>query len=339
MSWTNQATSSMADFFTKLDTFLSGTPGWTTHNTAFASGEWGARKTPSGIDIGIAAQWDTGAPDHVGIYHFHGAVYNSGNSPWAQNDDSGNGAASTSDGSLVAQRFAGITDAPVQFWCFEDDHYFHCVVEWTFSGASVYTHFGGGYLDKFNDWDGGEYVYGGRAQLGTSSDVALLPGSTNLLDGVLNGGSMQLNAATIHMENMADQVAGGKYAVAMGNHASGSLGNDRQGAPKARLHVASGFRGGPGVMAWGQFTGTLAAGLLPGYPILAFHWNRTNDHVYPLGVMKDVAGISIKNYTPGQELTVGSDTWIVFPSFKKWISGSLSGTTGHQGIMYKKITT
>jgi len=340
MSFTNQNVSSMVDLITKLDTFLAGTPGWTTHNTAFASGEWAARKTPSGIDIGFASQWDTAAPSALGIYHFHGGAYNSGNSPWDQNDDSGNGAASTTDATILGARFAGITDTPVQFWCFEDDHYFHVVVEWTFSGSLVYSHFGAGYLDKFNDWDGGEYVYGGRANLGTASDAAVLQFSYNLLDGLAFGGTMQLHAATIHMENMADQVAGGKYAVQLGNHSSGSLGNDRQTVPKARIHAAGGFRAGPGDMNWGQFAGTLAAGLLPAYPILTFHWNRTNGHVYgPLGVVKDVGGINIKNYVAGQELTISSDTWIVFPSFKKWISGSKSGTTLHQGMMYKKITT
>lgn len=150
---------------------------------------------------------------------------------------------------------------------------------------------------------------------------------------------MELNAATIHMEGFANQVAGGKYAVSMGNQASGSLGNDRQSTPKARIHVVGGYRAGPGVTNWGQYSGTLAAGLLPGYPMNFFHWDRVGDDVYgPLGTMKDVAGINIKNYTPGQELTIGADTWIVFPSFKKWISGSKSGTTLHQGIMYKKIT-
>lgn len=330
----------MVDLIGKLNTFLKGTPGWTTHEANFAGGEWAARKTPAGIDIGIATQWDTAGPNHLGIYQWHGAAYNTGNAPWAQNDDSGNGAASTSNASLVLQRFAGISDSPEKLWVFEDDHYFHAVVRWPFSGSDVYTHFGAGILDKYNDWTGGEYVYGGRAQLGTASDVAILAGSTNILDGIVNGATMELNAATIRMESMADQVAGGKYAVHMGNQGSGSLGNDRQSSPKARIHTAGGFRAGPGVSAWGQFAGTLAAGLLPGYPFNVFHWNRTTGNVHgPLGVVKDVRGINIKNYTVGQELNIGGDIWIVFPSFKKWVSGSLSGTTGYQGIMYKKITS
>lgn len=339
--FTNPTTSSMVNLITLLDTFLGTTVGtWTTHNTAFGSGEWAARKTPAGIDIGIAAQWDTAAPLFLGLYQWHNAAYNNGVSPWQQTDDSGNGAASTSDAALGLARYAAISDAPTQLWVFEDDHYFHCVVEWTFSGELTYTHFGAGMLDKYNDWTGGEYVYGHRTQTGVASDAAVLAGSTNLFDGILNGGTMELFAATLHIEGMADQVAGGKYAVNMGEQGAGSLGNDRQAAPKARIHTVGGFRAGPGVAAWGQFAGTLAAGLLPGYPLNIWYLNRVNGHTYgPLGAMKDVRGVSIKNFVAGQEVTIGGDTWVVFPSFKKWISGSKSGTSGHQGIMYKKVTT
>lgn len=341
MSQLNGVTAtSVADLISQLNTFIAATPAWTTVHNA-AGGEWSARKTPAGIDIAIATQWDTGDPQFLGIYQWLNAVYNAGADPWAQTDDSGNGAASTSNATLVTQRFAGLDEVnDMRLWVFEDDHYFHAVVEWTFSGSLVYTHFGAGYLDKYNDWTGGEYVYGGRAQLGTASDAAILAASTNILDGILNGANMELNAATLHIEGMDDQVAGGKYAVNMGAQGAGSLGNDRQAAPKARIHTVGGFRAGPGVMNFGQFAGTLAAGLLPIYSFNITYLNRVTGNAHgPLGVVKDIGGINIKNYVGGQELTIGSDTWVVFPSFKKWISGSKSGTTGHQGIAYKKITT
>jgi hypothetical protein len=56
--------------------------------------------------------------------------------------------------------------------------------------------------------------------------------------------------------------------------------------------------------------------------------------------MKDVRGVSIRNYVGGQELTVGADTWIVFPTREKWPgSGAYTAKSGFQGIAYKKITT
>ena len=89
MSYTNQLTTNLADLISKLNTFLSGVPGWTTHHVP-ANGEFAARKTGVGFDIGFASQWDTASPDYLGIYQWHGAAYNPAFSPWDQNDDSGN---------------------------------------------------------------------------------------------------------------------------------------------------------------------------------------------------------------------------------------------------------
>lgn len=339
MSYTNQTTTNLADLISKLNTFLSGTPGWTTHHNA-AGGEFAARKTAAGVDIGFASQWDTGSPNSLGIYQFYNAAYNSGLSPWAQTNDSGNGAASTSEASLIASRSVVITNTPVQFWCFEDDNYFHVVVQ---VDADEYAHFGAGVLDKFNDYTGGEYVYGHRNSSGTSAP-ALSINSTVLLDGILASSSPgnETYAATIHLEGLANQVASGKYAVCMGNHGSANLGNDRQAAPKARLHVNGGFRAGFFPFLFGQFPGSVQRGLLPMYPITPVYWDRTTDHFHgPLGMLKDVRGLNIRDFAAGDEVTIGSDTWTVFPTAKKALTdaGTGAGFTEYQGIAYKKVTT
>lgn len=338
MAYTNQSTSSLADFISKLNTFLS-TNGWTTHHSA-ANGEFAARKTASGVDVAFASQWDTTTPDNLGIYQWVGAAYNSGVSPWQQTDDSGNGAASTSNASLGGQRFANIGNTPVQFWCFEEDYYFHVVVQ---INTTDYVHFGAGALALYNDWTGGEYVYGHRQQTGPNTSVAVLDGTTLLLDGLCKDGTdpssgMELFAATIHCESLPNQVAGGKYAVSMGNQGSSNLGNDRQTTPKARVHFTGGMRAGPGVLAWGQFYGNVASGLLPGYPLNTFYFDRSTGDAYgPMGRVKDVRGMSIRDYVAGQEITVGSDTWVIFPAHRRY-EGTLTNSSGYQGIIYKKIT-
>jgi hypothetical protein len=345
MSYINEQTTSIVDLLGKLDTFLSGTPGWTVDFSGAmqTAGEFGARKTPSGIDIGFAMQWDTGTPDNVGTYHFHGAAYNTGNAPYAQNDDSGNGAASTSNATLDTARRVEMTADPLQYWAFEDDHYFHVVVE---AATGFYMHFGAGMMEKFGDWTGGEYVYASRQETNFSTDVGIKNGTTHLLDGLAaDAGAPQPTAmepycATIHCESLPGQVAGGKYAVHMGLQGSGDLGNDRQSVPKGREHFTWGYRAGPYARLLSRFDGSDLSGHLPMYPIVSAYWRRgTNDLYGPMGYMKDVRGVSIRNYVPGQELTIGGDTWMIFPSYRKWVSGSHSNFSDHQAIAYKKVTT
>jgi hypothetical protein len=338
MAFTNQTTTSLADLISKLNTFLS-TNGWTTHHVP-ASGEFAARKTATGVDVALATQWDTTSPSTLGIYQWQGAAYNSGSSPWAQNNDSGNGAASTSNATLGTSRSVGLGNTPIQFWCFEEDYYFHVVVE---TSAGTFQHFGAGNLDKFNDFTGGDYVYGQRQHTTFASRPAVTVNTSCLLDGLVAGTNLELYAATVHLTGMLNQPSGGLYGVVMGAQGAANLGNDRQTVAKGRVHLPGGFRGGFGVLNWGIFPGDIAAGLLPGYPVVIMHkdvlgGSATNDFEGPLGRMKDVRGMSIENYAGGDELTIGGDTWIIFPSYKKWVSGGVSGTTGYQGIIYKKIT-
>lgn len=346
MSYTNQTTTNLADLISKLNTFLSGTPGWTTHHNP-GSGEFAARKTDgSTYDICFASKWDTATPGNLGIYQWIGGAYNSGVNPWEQTDDSGNGAASGTNSVLDDARFANITNTPAQFWCFEDDHYFHCVVQ--LADTVNYVHFGAGLLDKFNDWTGGEYVYGHRKDTNFSNASAMTVGnSTVALDGLLANTSpglvsgAELYAATIHAEGLAGQGGSELWCVSMGNQSSANLGNDRQGSPQPRRHWTGGMRGGSWALDFGQFRGTLARGLCPMYPLVSMYWRRSPDELHgPMGQMKDVRGTNIRDFDAGDEITVGSDVWTVFPTGRKSTSSSVSsGETGYQGIAYKKVTT
>lgn len=339
MAFTNQTTTTLADLISKLDTFLAA-QGWTTNHTP-ANGEWAARKTAAGVDVALATQWDTSTPGALGIYQHWGGAYNTGLSPWAQVGDSGNGKASTSNATIITGRIANIGNTPLQFWCFEGDYYFHVEVE---IASGQFVRFGAGHLDKINDWTGGDYVYGHR-QSGGGVRPLLSGSSTSLLDGQTWGVSgEELNCATVYLIGMLNQPAGGIYGCVMGPQAAASIGNDRQGTPKARVHLMGGFRSGPGVAAWGMFRGNTASGLLPGYPITIYHkddlpGSPTDDIEGPLGRMPDVRGMNIKNYEGGDELTIGGDTWIIFPTFEKsTASGTVAGIlTGYQGLAHKKV--
>jgi len=343
MANTNQSVSSLSDLFTKLEAFLSG-EGWSTHLDTGA-GEFAAWKNPSGsIWITAAFQWDTGTPANIGVYQWHGQAYDTtgstGSVPYDQDDDSGNGAASTSNSALDDQRYLALSDGLVEnLWVFEDDNYWHAVVR---TNTDRYVHFGSGYLTKFNDWTGGEYTYAQQVDTTFSTNTATRPGSTYLLDGLCADQSpgltdMEERCATLHIEGMAEQTTE-KWAVVMGQQNSANLGTARNGDD--RIHVAGGFRGGLFTPPFfGQLAGTLARGLVPIYPIVVSYWDRTANEVYgPLGQMPDVGGVSLKNYASEQEITVGSDTWVVFPSFRRRdVDASGAGFTNLQGIAYKKV--
>ncbi len=344
MSYINESVSSLADLITKLDAFLTGTPGWTQDVLDTGNGKWAVHKTGAGFECRIAAKWDTATPSNVGLYQYLGA-YNVGAEPYAQADDSGNGAQSGTNATLAGARYVAITNTPVQYWCFEDDNYFHVVVE---TSAGNFKHFGCGQLAKFGDWTGGEYVYGQHIAATGTTLVGVAVNNTAILDGLASDGgtpavnNMEEFVATLHVESLPNQVASGKYAVFMGNQGSGNLGNDRQAAPKARGHFFGGFRAGPYARPLSRFmAATDLSGHMPLYPIVGFYWDRSTGDVYgPMGYMKDVRGCSLRNLVGGDELTIGGDTWIVFPTRARWTgSGAHTSTSDYQGIAYKKVTT
>jgi len=338
MSYINESVTSLQDFVTKLNTFLTGTPGWTQDQLDTGAGKWAIHKTGTGMNLYISFRWDTSSPNHLGIYQALG--YTGGNDPGNHPNDSGNGAISGTDSVIDNARNAPITNSPLQYWCFEDDHYAHVVVE---AEENKYVHFGFGFLDKLGDWTGGEYCYGFKFY-NLNSTLAGIRGSNSfLLDGLTkdNDPSGQVDrefyCATVHAEGLPNQGGSGKWAVHMGDQLSTSLGNDR--AAVARIQTTCGFRGGLIARGFGRFAANSEKALIPAYPIGCFHWDRTDDAVRFLGWQKDVRGVNIQHFVGGDEVTVGSDTWVLFPSYFKQTGVTATGTTAWQGIAYKKVTT
>jgi hypothetical protein len=50
--------------------------------------------------------------------------------------------------------------------------------------------------------------------------------------------------------------------------------------------------------------------------------------------------INMRDYSPGEEITVGSDTYVVFPVINDDAANALTGEgySGYEGWAYKKIT-
>jgi hypothetical protein len=60
----------------------------------------------------------------------------------------------------------------------------------------------------------------------------------------------------------------------------------------------------------------------------------------PVGVVPDVFRVNMKSLDPEQEISIGSDTYVVFPMINKDANNTLDneGYSGYEGLAYKKIT-
>lgn len=59
--------------------------------------------------------------------------------------------------------------------------------------------------------------------------------------------------------------------------------------------------------------------------------NRNNEFLNPVGTIPGMRYMDMTNYLPGNEFTLGSDTWKVFPWYAK------GGRSGQRGIAYLKV--
>ena len=359
MAFTNDTVTSLSNLIDKLNTWMAAN-GWTSEHidlttTAGTGGEWAMRRINGSTQLRFAASWDAANSGEIlSLYQYYDQNYVIADRPWGQDHDSGNGfAGTTPDSSLDNERHVDIGATPIQFWAFEDDDYTHIVVE---TSSGTYVHFGFGMLDKLGgDWDGGEYCYGQRGNKTSFNTGAFhWDGSTFLLDGLVNdttdsGGEsngMELFAATIHCESLANQPSGGMWGVCMGGKESSpqtDFGTDRQSndgvsSDADRVLFTWGLRSGPFANGLYTIDGTAVTGHIAMWPVAVTYVDTTTGDIHgcPIGQMKDTAGINIRNYSGGDTVTIGGDTWVIFPAETKW-PGSGTGHTGYLGIAYKQV--
>jgi hypothetical protein len=56
-----------------------------------------------------------------------------------------------------------------------------------------------------------------------------------------------------------------------------------------------------------------------------------------LGEIPDMAIVNMKNLNPGDEIIIGSDTWVVFPWVRKQFLQANTEESWNAGVAYKKI--
>lgn len=335
---TNQFTSTTNLFQTKLSTFLSGN-GWTIDDNATAG-----RFLAHVDSLYVAFRWDTGAsgpPHNVGAYQ---ALGYDGSAPGQNPSDSGQGVVSgTNVGApgLDDGRRIDMDNGTHTYWFFLSDSapkYCYVVIE--FATGTAYRHFGMGHLSKVGTWTGGEFMYADRHNATGTASLALRGESTVLLDALSAGSNVhtattgQSFLASLHAEGLPEEDANTKWLIVW----DGGIpaGNDRQSTPRARGWAVGGARGGFVGAPFGRYFATPLQGLVPLYPITVWHpWRTTTTRITQLGSMPNVRMMNMRHFVGGNELVIGSETWVVFPSREKGAGTSGSGTR-NQGIAYRK---
>lgn len=247
-------------------------------------------------------------------------------------DDSGNGIVDSANVNLATSRnLHNIGNGPYPaYHFFLDTDYFHGVLEYS---SGLFRHFGFGTLEKFGDWHGGEYCYGHSHVVSTPTSGS----NTILLDGLFTDSSSnnEQRGATIHLQSLPNMLSTTKWGICW-NNSSGGFTTDRAGNVKVR--TPGGFRGNTIGRAFGWIRSNVSNGFMPMVPIPAYYHDVsvTPTEAYLLGHMKDVRSLNMAPFDPGEEITIGADTWVVFPTVRKQFTG-VTDESRNQGIAYKKI--
>lgn len=234
------------------------------------------------------------------------------------------------------------------YWFFESDFYAHAVVE---VATGIFRHFGMGSLVKIGRWWGGEYYYGSLWNQGTSFiDSALYNNHTVGLDGAVNNNQIgahmygrQIDKVTPFPDLVGRQSPESGWHVFLSTGESGTgAGTDADGRDKGALSGMGPRFGAHHTLFQNGFS--KFNGFRPMYPIFVSTWytGSTPDNFYPLGFQPDVRTISMEgNLLPGDEFTIGTDTWVAFPVSRRREIFVADDTeySGLMGIAYKKVLT
>lgn len=327
MAYETGVATSIADLFDKLSTFATANV-WTEDHSDVD------RLFLTKSTCSVAFRWSTTSPTLAAIYQ-HTAFISGATDPGNHTNDSGNGIISGVNATLATGRHVPLLNSNMRYWFFEDDTYVYVTAEVGGVGSLNFRHFGFGILEKVGTWTGGAFAFGQRDDAAPGAgDAAIQEDTCAFLDGLAGTSTpttMRAHAATIHIESLPNQTASGKWGITWAGGLA-NTGTDR--GSTARENLQGGFRAGPIAKEFGRFGGVAASGLVPGYPIGAWYDDRALARWYLLGYMPNIRGFNVKNYAGGEEIVIGSDTWVAFPTrYKSTVSAT--GTSRNQGVLFK----
>lgn len=317
--------SSIQDLADKLVTFAVAN-GWTEDEHIDAAA---GQATLHQDDCYISLRWDNTDETDLALYQSLG--WTGSSEPHEMDDDSGNGDVSVPINSGRRVNFESVGPY-TNYWFYASEataFYLHVVVE---VDSGRYRHFGFGLLDKIGTWAGGEYCYGHF--LSQNAGAIDLPSSGSHSFGLDTLASSTADCATLHIEDFEGQTVDEKWAV-LGQMSSGGV--DRAG--EDRLACMGGSRGG----WWGYALGWMPMVRLNAYkpftPIPVFYRDvsASPDTWILLGHQSDVMIVNMRHFNPGDEITVGGDTWVVFPWVRKQYLEVDTEESWNAGIAYRKF--
>ena len=329
----------LEDLLANLDTFADTTHGgWTgdyTVNPQTTDGWFSLSKGSLNVSMKYPTAGE-GPPVNMSIHHATGFIGQS-TAPGTHTADSGNGFNTTdinhTNANLLTERcISQIGNGPFpSYYFFADDtapnDYIHVVVEVT---PGQFRHFGFGTLVTFGDnWTGGEYVYGHHHDLAVGA-LAVDINHQTLLDGLGTGVTDELRAGTVRI---ASGLANQSPAV-WGVSIQRVPGNDTAGNVRRQIHGS--YRAGMEPRGFGDPLGSFSSGVIPMYSIAAYYRDPSNPRVYLLGHIPDVRALNIRNFEAAQSVTIGSDTWRIFPMSIK-TTATVAGRSLHSGIAYRQV--
>jgi len=344
MAYSTGTYTTQAGLLSALSTFLQ-LHGWN-EDDAVSGGKFAISKN----SMYISFRYDTAVSSGRQFISLHQATgHTPGNSPGLHPGDSGNGyntsaTLPTSNTTLYNERHADVglaaSELKSTYHFFEQDTspaYCHVVVV---REDGQHRHFGFGELVHFGTWTGGEYCYGhyidhtGHTTLPYEWDDHYV-----LLDGRFSGSTIK-RRGTMRCEAFIDEDAAtiwGDIYAAIDN----DPGVDEAGNPK--MSIQGGYRAGPLFRSLGGFATGRTNGQVNMIPIDLYQFFPQTapvpDRFRFLGNMADVRGIILDGIEPGAEETIGSETWVCFPSVRKAeVAGNSDYNTKYQGIAYRKET-
>jgi len=343
MAYQTGTASDQTDLMNKLSTFAQAngyTEEYYNGTTKFLS------LSRSVDNLYVSFAWD--AINTIAIYQALGFSATYQEQPWNQANDSGNGSDTIPSQIEYGRQVSKIGNGSFtayHFFAYTNPYNIHVVLEFA---PGLYRHFGFGKIDKVGTWTGGAWAAGHLWNF--ASAFAAYDEPKHSSHSVLADGLLQTNVspydvyaadsgATLYCESLPGQVATGKWGHSVYYNLSDSaVGNDRSSVQ--RIKVSGGCRCGMNLPLFGGFLPDLANGLIPIIPMDVFYYRGASgvDGIYYLGRMHNIGHIHMEGIDPAQEITVGSDVWIVFPMVRKSDIGNNNQESENAGIIYKKVT-
>lgn len=317
-------------------------------NEGFVSSNPGVSRgamTLSRGDLFVSFRWDgTDSGGSIAMYQSTGYTGAQLNAPWNHPGDSGNG--DTDDNINTGRRIEEIGDGPYialhLFYTATDAisgnsaPVVYCVLEYE---TGKFRHFGFGTIDKFGDgWTGGEWV-GGHVWSNSQSrqSAPTSNGHSVLLDGYADdssGGAGNNSVATMRVAGLP----GITTEVWANVWDDNSPNNDSAGNPK--VNVQGCVRGNAYTRIWGQFVPSNLNGFQDFIPMPLFYRrdiSGSNQRIYLLGWMSNVRMLNMRNYEPGELITIGANQWRIFPIVSKANAGGNNEESENMGIAYLQV--